>query len=35
VTALWIAAGVLVAVIAAKVIRDLGRPSDPESPYDV
>lgn len=33
--ALWIAAAVLIVVIAARVVRDLARPSDPESPYDV
>lgn len=32
---LWLAAVVLIVVIAAKLVRDLARPSDPESPYDV
>jgi hypothetical protein len=33
--ALWIAAAAFVAVIVAKIVRDVVRPSDPESPYDV
>lgn len=33
--ALWIAAALFVAVVAAKIVRDVARPSDPESPYDV
>ena len=35
VIALWLAAAVFIVVIAAKVIRDVRRPSDPESPYDL
>lgn len=34
-TTLWIAAAAFVAVIVAKIVRDVARPSDPESPYDV
>lgn len=33
--ALWITAAVFAAVVVAKIVRDVARPSDPESPYDV
>ncbi len=33
--ALWIAAAVFAAVVVAKIVRDVARPSDPNNPYDI